>query len=271
LSLAKTKALLALMERLRDPETGCAWDQKQDFYSLIPYTIEEAYEVADAIERNDFDDLRAELGDLLLQVVFHSRIAEEWGLFDFEQVAAGIGEKLVSRHPHVFAGVTFETDEQRQQAWDDAKARERQQKNTENKPESVLSGVAKSLPALVACEKIQNRAASHGFDWPETEPVFDKVKEELQEVHEAWQSGDQAHIQEEVGDLLLVVVNLARHLKVNPEIALKEATRKFTRRFNYIEAQVEASGRQLRDCNLAELDSLWNEAKRVEKKGTLQK
>ena len=254
------------MERLRDPETGCAWDQKQDFYSLIPYTIEEAYEVADAIERNDFEDLRAELGDLLLQVVFHSRIAEERGLFDFEQVAAGIGEKLVSRHPHVFAGVTFDTDEQRQQAWDDAKAKERQQKSTENKPESVLSGVAKSLPALVACEKIQNRAASHGFDWPETEPVFDKVKEELQEVHEAWLSGDQVHIQEEVGDLLLVVVNLARHLKVNPEIALKEATRKFTRRFNYIERQVEASGKQLRDCELAELDGLWNEAKLVLKK-----
>lgn len=265
MSLVKTRELLSLMARLRDPETGCAWDVQQDFYSLIPYTIEEAYEVADAIERNDFDDLRAELGDLLLQVVFHSRIAEERGLFDFEQVAAGISEKLVSRHPHVFAGAKFDTDEQRQQAWDDAKARERQQKNTENKPESVLSGVAKSLPALVACEKIQNRAASHGFDWPDTEPVFDKVEEELREVHEAWQSGDQAHVQEEVGDLLLVVVNLARHLKVNPEIALKEATKKFTRRFNYIEKQIEASGRQLRECELAELDSLWHEAKRVQK------
>lgn len=255
------------MARLRDPESGCAWDQKQDFSSLIPYTIEEAYEVADAIERNDFDDLRGELGDLLLQVVFHSRIAEERGLFDFEQVAAGISEKLISRHPHVFAGVTFDTDEQRQQAWDDAKARERRQKSADNKSDSVLSGVAKSLPALVACEKIQNRAASHGFDWPDTEPVFDKVKEELQEVHEAWQSGDQAHIQEEVGDLLLVVVNLARHLKVNPEIALQEATRKFTRRFNYIERQVAASGKQLRDCDLEELDGLWHEAKRVQKKG----
>ena len=253
------------MARLRDPETGCAWDRKQDFYSLIPYTIEEAYEVADAIERNDFQDLRAELGDLLLQVVFHSRIAEERGLFDFEQVAAAIGEKLVSRHPHVFAGVNFATDEERQQAWEDAKAQERQQKSPDSAAQSVLSGVAKSLPALVACEKIQNRAASHGFDWPDTEPVFDKVREELQEVHEAWQSGDQAHIQEEVGDLLLVAVNLARHLKVNPEIALKEATKKFTRRFNYIEKQVEATGRALRDCQLAELDGLWNEAKRVQK------
>lgn len=264
MSLDNTQALLNLMARLRDPQTGCPWDQKQDFFSLIPYTIEEAYEVADAIERNDFDDLRLELGDLLLQVVFHSQIAQERGLFDFEQVAAAIGEKLISRHPHVFAGVTYASDAERQQAWEDAKARERQQKVAQ--PESVLAGVATRLPALVACEKIQNRAASHGFDWPQTEPVFDKVREELQEVHEAWQAGDQAHIQEEIGDLLLVVVNLARHLKVNPEIALREATKKFTRRFNYIERQVEASGRVLRDCELDELDSLWNEAKRVQSK-----
>lgn len=252
------------MARLRDPKTGCAWDLRQDFYSLIPYTIEEAYEVADAIERNDFDDLKAELGDLLLQVVFYAQMADERGLFDFEQVAAAIGEKLVIRHPHVFAGVNFETDEQRQQAWEEAKAKERQQKH-DNQPQSVLAGVAKNLPALVACEKIQNRAASHGFDWSEPEPVFAKVTEELTEVHEAWRAGDQAHIQEEIGDLLLVVVNLARHLKVNPEIALKEATKKFTRRFNYIEDQIENSGRQLRDCALEELDGLWNEAKTVER------
>ena len=266
MSLLKTRELLDLMARLRDPETGCAWDIKQDFHSLIPYTIEEAYEVADAIERNDFVDLKGELGDLLLQVVFHSRIAEERGMFDFEQVAAAIGEKLVRRHPHVFAGVQFETDDQRQQAWENAKAVERQEKNPAENQESVLTGVATSLPALVQCEKIQNRAAAHGFDWPETEPVFDKVREELQEVHEAWLSGDQSHIHEEVGDLLLVAVNLARHLKVNPEIALRDATRKFTRRFNYIEKEVKASGRALRDCQLEELDSLWNQAKRVQSK-----
>lgn len=254
------------MARLRDPETGCAWDIKQDFHSLIPYTIEEAYEVADAIERNDFDDLRGELGDLLLQVVFHSRIAEERGLFDFEAVAQAIADKLINRHPHVFADVRFDTDEQRQAAWEAAKAEERREKKGAVVEESVLDGVAISLPALVQCEKIQNRAASHGFDWPDTDPVFDKVREELHEVHEAWQSGDQAHIQEEIGDLLLVVVNLARHLKVNPEIALKEATKKFTRRFNYIEKQVAVSGRMLRDCELAELDALWNEAKVVQKK-----
>ena len=234
MSLVKTQELLSIMARLRDPEKGCAWDQKQDFHSLIPYTIEEAYEVADAIERSDFDDLKGELGDLLLQVVFHSRIAEERGLFNFEQVASAITEKLISRHPHVFADVDFETDEQRQQAWEEAKAQERRRKNRDQESQSVLAGVAKSLPA--------------------------------QEVHEAWQSGDQAHIQEEVGDLLLVVVNLARHLKVNPEIALREATKKFTRRFNYIEKQIGASGRSLRECELDELDGLWHEAKRVQKK-----
>ncbi len=261
MSLPNTEKLLAIMARLRHPLDGCAWDLKQDFHSLIPYTIEEAYEVADAIERDDLEDLPAELGDLLLQVVFHSRIAEERGLFDFEQVAATIADKLVRRHPHVFADASYDSDEERQRAWDEAKALERRTKRAPGEEESVLDGVAKSLPALVQCEKIQNRAASHGFDWPQTEPVFDKVMEELHEVKEAWQAGDQPHIQEEVGDLLLVVVNLARHLKVNPEIALKEATRKFTRRFNYIERRVAASGRELRDCELAELDGLWNEAK----------
>lgn len=254
------------MARLRDPEKGCAWDLRQDFYSLIPYTIEEAYEVADAIERNDLEDLRLELGDLLLQVVFHSQLAEEQGLFNFEQVAEGITEKLINRHPHVFDNVTYDTDEERQKAWDDAKEKERKEKKDQTENESALAGVAINLPALVQCEKIQNKASSHGFDWKEVEPVFDKVQEELDEVKEAWQEGDQPHIQEEVGDLLLVAVNLARHLKVNPEIALKEATKKFTKRFNYIEQQVEASGRTLRECDLDELDSFWDEAKVVLKK-----
>ena len=262
-ALDNTIRLLQIMARLRHPEQGCAWDLKQDFYSLIPYTIEEAYEVADAIERNDLDDLRSELGDLLLQVVFHSRIAEEKGLFDFEQVAEAICDKLVRRHPHVFAGKKFETDEQRKTAWEAAKALERQSKNSSEEKHSVLSGIAVNLPALVQCEKIQNRAASHGFDWPEVEPVFDKVQEELEEVREAWQSGDQGHIQEEIGDLLLVAVNLARHLKVNPEIALKESSKKFSGRFQYIEEQVFASGRKLRDCALSELDAFWDEAKKV--------
>ncbi|MGR9100269.1 MAG: nucleoside triphosphate pyrophosphohydrolase [Gammaproteobacteria bacterium] len=258
--LDNTRRLLDIMANLRHPEKGCAWDLQQNFLSLIPYTIEEAYEVADAIEREDMDDLRSELGDLLLQVVFHSRLAEERGLFDFEEVADAICHKLIRRHPHVFAGKKFDSDEERKKAWEEAKFEERQKKHSGEK-QSVLSGVAKALPALVQCEKIQNRAASHGFDWPDVPPVFEKVHEELEEVREAWKSGDQAHIQEEIGDLLLVVVNLSRHLKINPEIALKESNKKFSRRFNYIEKKVESSGRELKDCELEELDSIWNEAK----------
>jgi ATP diphosphatase len=261
--LNKTQELLDLMARLRHPEDGCPWDVKQDFSSLIPYVIEEAYEVVDAIERNDLADLCSELGDLLLQVVFHSQIAQERGLFNFEQVSAGICEKLIRRHPHVFSDTVFNNDQERHEAWEKAKADERQEKSKTPEPTSVLSGIAGNLPALIECEKIQDRAARHGFDWPEIAPVFAKVQEELEEVTEAWQSGNQAHIKEEVGDLLLVVVNLARHLNVNPEMALKESTRKFSRRFHYIEQQVEASGRNLLDCELAELDSFWNEAKVV--------
>jgi ATP diphosphatase len=264
--LKNTEQLLEIMSLLRHPEQGCAWDLKQDFTSLIPYVIEEAYEVVDAIERNDLDDLRAELGDLLLQVVFHSQIADEKGLFNFEQVSASICDKLIRRHPHVFSDTVFNSDEERHQAWEQAKAEERREKHKTTAPASVLSGVAASLPALLECEKIQDRAAHHGFDWPETLPVFDKVMEELEEVKDAWKSGDQAHIQEEIGDLLLVVVNLARHLKVNAELALKESTRKFSRRFQYIERQVEASGRTLTDCELDELDGYWREAKQVLKK-----
>jgi ATP diphosphatase len=266
--LKKTQELLDLMAHLRHPEHGCPWDVKQDFNSLIPYVIEEAYEVVDAIERNDHDDLCAELGDLLLQVVFQARIAEERGLFDFEQVAAAICDKLIRRHPHVFLDTVFNTDEERHAAWEQAKADERREKGKPSEQNSVLSGVARSLPALIECEKIQDRAARHGFDWPDVEPVFAKVQEELEEVHEAWQSGDEAHIREEIGDLLLVVVNLARHLNVNPELALKDSTQKFSRRFHHIERQVEASGRKLLDCELEELDGFWHEAKTVLKKNS---
>ncbi|MDO9424932.1 MAG: nucleoside triphosphate pyrophosphohydrolase [Methylobacter sp.] len=261
--LKHTQNLLDIMSRLRHPEEGCAWDVKQDFTSLIPYLIEEAYEVVDAIERNDLDDLRLELGDLLLQVAFHSQIAEEQGLFSFEQVAEGICDKLIRRHPHVFSDAVFNTDEQRHQAWEQEKAIERRKKNKTEERDSVLSGVARNLPALIECEKIQDRAANHGFDWPDVLPVFDKVLEELDEVKEAWQSGDQAHIQEEIGDLLLVAVNLARHLNVNAEVALKESTKKFSRRFQHIERQLETSGLNLKDCELAELDVLWNQAKQA--------
>ena len=262
--LKQTERLLDIMARLRDPETGCAWDLKQDFKSLAPYTLEEAYEVVDAIERGNLDDLRGELGDLLLQIVFHAQLAKEQQLFDFEQVAEAIGDKLIRRHPHVFAGASFETDSQRQQAWEQAKAEERQQKQAPDTDASVLDGIAGALPALTHCEKIQDRAAHHGFDWPQAEPVFDKVLEELDEVKEAWISGDRPHIEEEIGDLLLVTVNLARHLKVNPEMALRRATAKFSRRFQYIEQRLKVAGKDWQDCQLAELDDLWDEAKQQE-------
>jgi ATP diphosphatase len=264
--LKNTQDLLDIMVRLRHPETGCPWDVQQDFHTLTPYVIEEAYEVVDAIERNDLDDLRAELGDLLLQVVFHTQIAAEKGLFDFEDVAQGISDKLIRRHPHVFADAVFASDAERHQAWEQAKAIERQEKSQSNTPISVLDGVAASLPALLECEKIQDRAAQFGFDWPTVDPVFDKVLEELQEVKEAWQSGNQPHIEEEIGDLLLVAVNLARHLKVNPELALKKSTKKFSRRFQFIEQKVAASGRDLRQCELSELDAYWDEAKKALRK-----
>lgn len=259
--LNHTQQLLDIMAQLRHPETGCPWDVRQDFASLIPYVIEEAYEVVDAIERKDLDDLRNELGDLLLQVVFHAQIAKEQGHFSFEEVAQAICDKLIRRHPHVFAGTVFETDEERQQAWEQAKVDERLEKTNLPAPKSVLDGVAVSLPALLECEKIQDRAASFGFDWIAVEPVLAKVQEELNEVKEAWLSGNQAHIEEEIGDLLLVTVNLARHLKVNPELALKNSTKKFSRRFQYIEQQVAASGRDLTHCTLAELDAYWDQAK----------
>lgn len=264
--LTKTQQLLDIMARLRQPEGGCAWDLKQDHASLIPYVIEEAYEVVDAIERNDMEDLCSELGDLLLQVVFHAQIAAERGHFTFEQVSAAICDKLIRRHPHVFADAVYANDQERHQAWEQAKANERQEKNKEYLQNSVLDGVAASLPALLECEKIQDRAANFGFDWTSVEPVFDKVQEELDEVKEAWASGNQAHIEEEIGDLLLVTVNLARHLKINPELALKHSTKKFSERFQYIEQQVATTGRDLRDCQLAELDIYWDEAKLALKK-----
>ena len=264
--LKNTQRLLDIMARLRHPETGCPWDVKQDFHTLTPYIIEEAYEVVDAIERNDLNDLRAELGDLLLQVVFQAQIASERGLFDFEEVSEAICGKLVRRHPHVFAGAVFADDRERHQAWEQAKSDERQEKNKASGQTSVLDGVAASLPALLECEKIQERAAHFGFDWPEIPPVFDKVLEELNETKEAWRSGDQDHIEEEIGDLLLVTVNLARHLKVNPELALKKSTKKFAHRFQYIERKVAASGRDLTECALPELDAYWDEAKQALKK-----
>lgn len=248
------------MGRLRDPARGCPWDLEQDSRTLVPYLLEESHEVIDAIERDDSSALQDELGDLLFQVVFHSRIAEEKQLFDFEAVAEGICEKLTRRHPHVFGDTVYASEEEREQAWEKAKAVERREKSTSD-THSVLDGIAATLPALMFADKLQSRAANHGFDWPEVPPVFEKVEEELAEVREAWESGDQGHIREEIGDLLFVVVNLARHLGIEPESALKDSNRKFTRRFGYIEKKVSESGRRLDECRLQELDDLWDEAK----------
>ncbi|MDF9392599.1 MULTISPECIES: nucleoside triphosphate pyrophosphohydrolase [Methylococcus] len=260
--MQQTRRLLEIMARLRDPDTGCPWDRQQDFASLVPYTLEEAYEVADAIERGDFTDLRNELGDLLLQVAFHSRMAEEQGLFDFEAVAAAIADKLERRHPHVFAGVDFASDTERLRYWETSKLEE-QSEQTGQPPGSILEGVATALPALMEAQKLQKRAARHGFDWDSPAEVLGKVREELDELEQAVASGDTAHVREEMGDLLFVLVNLARHLDVDAETALREGNRKFRRRFRFIEACVERAGKQLADCTLAELDAFWDEAKRA--------
>lgn len=260
--MQQTRRLLEIMARLRDPDTGCPWDRQQDFASLIPYTLEEAYEVADAIERADFADLRDELGDLLLQVAFHSRMAEELGLFDFEAVAAAISDKLERRHPHVFDGVAFGSEAERLRYWEASKLEEKADK-TGQAPSSLLEGVAAALPALMEAQKLQKRAARHGFDWDSAAAVFGKVREELGELEEAVTSGDTAHVREEMGDLLFVLVNLARHLEVDAETALRDGNRKFRRRFGFIEERVTRAGRNLADCSLAELDAFWDEAKRA--------
>lgn len=246
------------MARLRHPVEGCPWDLQQDFASLIPYTLEEAYEVADAVERQDYADLREELGDLLLQVAFHSRVAEERQLFDFEAVAGAICDKLVRRHPHVFDNVVFASDSDRQQYWENSKLAEQSEKLGQP-PASALSGVAASLPALMHAQKLQKKAARQGFDWAGVDPVFAKVEEELREVREAVESGDETRIVDEVGDLLFVAVNLARHLRVDAESALRASSRKFADRFQYVEQRL--GERSMAQCEPEILDTLWDEAK----------
>lgn len=249
--------LLAVMRILRDPVLGCPWDQKQTFATIAPYTIEEAYEVRDALERGDLDDFRGELGDLLLQVVYQAQIAQEQGLFDFETVAQGIVDKMVRRHPHVFEGASLPQGGERR-LWEDLKAEERAAKGGSAAPPSVLDDVPASLPALVRAEKLQKRAARIGFDWGALGPVIAKIREELAEVEEA---EDPAHQAEEIGDLLFAVANLARHLKVDPEEALRTTNAKFERRFRAVEAAARAAGRDPADCSLEELDAWWDEAK----------
>ena len=256
--------LRAIMRRLRDPDTGCPWDIEQDFASIAPYTIEEAYEVADAIERADWSELQGELGDLLFQSVFHAQIAEDRGLFDFDDVANTIADKMVARHPHVFGDDSRDKSAAQQtRDWETVKAAERAAKAQTG----VLDGVAVGLPALLRAMKLQKRAARVGFDWPETAQVLDKIVEEAAELTEAAADLPQDKIEEEMGDLLFVMANLARHLKVDPEQALRRANAKFVRRFSRIEALLSETGRRPEHSTLAEMDALWDRAKAEERDG----
>lgn len=254
--------LLAIMRALRDPQNGCPWDIEQDFGTIAPYTIEEAYEVADAIEREAWGELRDELGDLLLQAVFHGQIAQDRGLFDFDDVANGISDKMVARHPHVFGDESRDKSaEQQAHDWEAVKAAERAAKAQAG----VLDGVALGLPALLRAAKLQKRAARVGFDWPDAEDVLAKIQEEAAELAEARASKDAEAIEDEFGDLLFVMANLARHLKIDPEQALRRTNAKFTRRFERIEALLSARDLTPQDVDLTEMDTLWDQAKTEER------
>ncbi len=254
--------LLEVMRRLRDPRTGCPWDIEQDFGTIAPYTIEEAYEVADAIDREAWSDLEGELGDLLLQVVYHGQIGAEAGHFDFDSIARTVTSKMIDRHPHVFGDESRDKSaEQQTRDWEAAKAAERAGREAGG----VLDDVALGLPGLMRAVKLQKRAARVGFDWPDAVAVLDKIAEETAELVEARDAGDVAHLREEFGDLMFVMANLARHLGIDPEAALRDANAKFTRRFRSIEAALTAQGRRPEDSDLAEMDMLWNRAKAAEK------
>jgi nucleoside triphosphate diphosphatase len=255
--------LLQIMARLRDPDSGCPWDIEQDFASIAPYTIEEAYEVADAIERRDWPALEGELGDLLLQTVYHAQMGAEAGLFDFDSVARAISDKMVARHPHVFGAESRDKSAAQQtEDWERLKAAER----AATAQGGALDGVAAGLPALMRALKLQKRAARVGFDWPSTDQVIDKIAEECAELVEARATSTQTHITEEFGDLLFVMANLARHLDIDPEAALRAANAKFTRRFGGVEARLAALGKTPELSDLAEMDALWDAVKRDEKR-----
>ncbi len=268
--------LIEIMAALRTPGTGCPWDLEQDFASIAPYTIEEAYEVADAIARGDKLDLKDELGDLLLQVVFHARMAEEEGSFAFPDVVEAITSKLIRRHPHVFGDARDLSPAEVKALWHRIKAEEKADKAAahaaaglppKEEDRSVLAGVAHGLPALSRAWKLQARASTVGFDWNDARLVLDKIREETQEIEEALAGGDKAAIHEEIGDLLFVIANLARHVDAEPEGCLAAANAKFERRFKGIEAALEAEGRTAKEASLDEMEALWQAVKKAEKAG----
>ncbi len=256
--MSAIEKLLEIMTKLRDPASGCPWDQQQDFSSIAPYTVEEAYEVADAIAREDLDGLRDELGDLLFQVAFHARMAEEQGAFDFEDVASGICNKMIRRHPHVYGTAEQRAKGPEKGAWQRIKAAERSDQAANS---SALDGVALALPALKRAEKLGKRAAAVGFDWPDSAGPRGKIDEELAELAAARAAGDVDNTVEELGDLLFAVVNLARHLRIDPEDALVSANRKFEQRFRSIERSIAASDKNMQDLDIEALESHWQAAK----------
>ncbi len=249
--------LVQIMKDLRDPLKGCPWDIQQSYQSVLPYTIEEVYEVADAIEREDFEDLKDELGDLLFQVVFFAQLASEDGYFSLEQVIQGVCDKLTRRHPHVFSDKIYLDKSEVQQAWEEQKHVERKEKGQSDKV-SLLDDIPAVLPELKRAQKIQKRVAKQGFDWPDVKPVWDKLQEEICEVKEAADIGDKAHLQEELGDLLFVCVNLARHYRVDADMALRLANKKFESRFRQVEILADHS---IADYSLEELEAFWQMAK----------
>jgi len=259
--------LLGIMARLRDPQGGCPWDLEQDFSTIAPYTIEEAYEVADAIDRNDLHALKDELGDLLLQVVFHAQMAREQDAFGFDEVATAIADKMVRRHPHVFGDAHFADADEQTASWEAIKRAEREAAGEEDR--SALAGVSRGLPEWQRALKLQSRAARTGFDWPGPEPVIAKLHEEIEEVRAEFARGDveanRARLQDEIGDLLFVAANLARHAKVDVGAALRHANLKFERRFRAMERLADADGTPLSTLALEQQDAYWNRVKRIER------
>jgi ATP diphosphatase len=266
--------LLDIMEALRKPETGCPWDIVQTFETIKPYTLEEAYEVADAIERADMDDLCDELGDLLLQVVFHARMAEESGDFAFGDVVEAITRKMIRRHPHVFARSDADTPQAVKLQWDEIKQAEKTERRDRRAKRSLpedadkghLGSVQRSFPALVEALKLQERAAKVGFDWSSPEPILDKIEEEIAELREALASNDKAKVADELGDLIFAVVNIGRHVGTDPEMALRGTNTKFRRRFSHIETELNANGENLEEATLERMEDLWQAAKAIERR-----
>lgn len=259
--------LLAVMAKLRDPQNGCPWDLEQTFRTIVPHTIEEAYEVAEAIERDDVAAIKDELGDLLFQVVFYAQMGREAGWFDFQDIAAGMVEKMIRRHPHVFGDATITSAAAQTEAWEAQKAHERAAKMPDaNRVPSVLDGITTTLPALSRAVKLQKRAARIGFDWPDAMQVLDKIAEEIDEVREEIAQGAELdRTEDEMGDLLFACVNLARKLEIDPEQALRRGNRKFERRFHSIEAGLAAAGRKPGEADLEEMEALWQRAKEIER------